>query len=135
MKAYKKPCISSYTINTHKLIASSQPLETPDIPTQIGGFYECSKSGCRPNSYVYNENINDWRNITRYEQTGTNKWGIPIYENVRYQYIGCYEFKSNGGDIKCQDFHGTRVCEGTQWDLYINSNDKYYVDECPSKVH
>ena len=116
MKAYNKPCISSYNINTHKLIASSQPIETPDIPTVVGGFYECNRSGCRPDDYVWNNNNNDSRNKN--------------INGTKYQYIGCYEFKSNGGDVKCEFFYTQEICEGKRYDLYISQAGNYYVEVC-----
>lgn len=119
------------SVATTLLIAASKNV----IETPTGGFYECSNSGCRPNSYTYNENVSDSRNITLDgEQTGTFL-GFPIYEKIRYQYIGCYEYKSNGSGITCEDFHGTNICEGTQWDLFINADGKYYVRSCPDGVH
>ena len=129
MKAYIKPNISSYSITTHKFIASSQVIETPDIETVVGGFYECSNSGCRPNNYTWANN-NDRRNV----RLDANK-NETYKGGTKYQYIGCYEFKSNGGNIKCETFHGTYICEGSQWDLFINANGDYFVRRCPDGVH
>ena len=131
MKAYNKPCIFSYNINTNKFIASSQPLETPDIPTIVGGFYECSNRGCRPNSYTYS----DWNTDSRNIRLNDNKEEVDWPNGTKYQYIGCYEYKSNGGSVTCEDFHGTNICEGSQWDLFINKNGNYYVRPCPDGVH
>ena len=115
MKAYTKPFISSYNISTHKLIASSQPIETPDIPTNVGGFYECNNKGCRPNDYQWANN-NDSRN--------------KYINGTKYQYIGCYEYKSNGSNVECEFFHTQDICEGKRYDLFISSTGGYHVEVC-----
>ena len=115
MKTYIKPNISSYNISTHKFIASSQIIETPDINTAVGGFYECNHDGCRPIDYKWKNN-SDSRN--------------KRINGTKYQYIGCYEYKSNGSDVTCEWFYTMDICEGKRYDLFINASGSYYVEVC-----
>ncbi|MBQ8521857.1 MAG: hypothetical protein IJ456_10930 [Bacteroides sp.] len=142
MKQYIKPQIYCQYFNTQPIMSASRQA---DITTPKGGFYECSNSGCRPNSYVWAD-VSDSRNITE-TVTGTRTetlpdWlgggtiEVPYSETIKlWQYIGCYEYKSNGSGVTCEDFHGTTICEGTQWDLFINADGDYYVRSCPDGVH
>ena len=108
-------------VATQQMIAASSSTEVPDIPTEIGGFYNCNRNSCKSN---YDKGWDwDW------------DWRDKEINGVHYRYLGCFEFKSNGGSVKCQDFHGTIICEGTQWDLYKSDNGKYIVEECPDGPH
>ena len=133
MRQYIKPNTESFSVITNTLIAASKELgvETPE-----GGFYYCTKSGCKT------DNPLTW-DTTAYDSRDTGDdtdiisgyiLGWPIYKK-EWQYIGCYEYKSNGSDVTCEYFHGTQICEGTQWDLFINANGEYYVRACPDGVH
>ena len=130
MKAYIKPNTLSFSIVSSNLIAASKEL---GVTTPMGGFYYCSKSGCKTdNPLGWSKYESDSRDLDK------NKESIGRFGSWRdkvWQYIGCYEYKSNGSGQNCEVFHGTSICEGTQWDLFINANNEYYVRPCPDGVH
>lgn len=103
-------------VATQQMIAASKP--APDIPTTTGGFYECSRRSCKSNNSIWGW---DWR-----DQEINGKM---------YYYLGCFEYKPNGSTKKCENFHGTEICEGTQWDLYKSDDGSYIVELCPDGVH
>lgn len=130
MRQYIKPNTESFSVITNTLMAASKELgvETPE-----GGFYYCSNSGCAAKyGLTWNSYSKDSRDLdSNKELLGRNNaWKTKVW-----QYIGCYEYKSNGSDVKCESFYGTQICEGTQWDLYINASGEYYVTSCPDGVH
>lgn len=133
MRQYIKPNTESFSVITNTLIAASKELgvETPE-----GGFYYCTKPGCKTdNPLTWNDTASDSRDITE-TVWKEGMFGIPYPDEVKkWQYIGCYEYKSNGSDVTCENFYGTQICEGTQWDLFINANGEYYVRACPDGVH
>ena len=132
MKAYIKPNTLSFSIVSSNLIAASKEI---GVTTPMGGFYYCSKSGCAAkHGLEWNENSFDCRDLDK-NKNALCFLGFPTGMKKVWQYIGCYEYKSNGSGQNCEDFHGTSICEGTQWDLFINSSNKYYVRRCPDKVH
>ena len=130
MRQYIKPQIINHVCTIAPIMVASRNI----VNTTVGDFYECGRSACKPLSYTWVNN-NDSRNIRRYEQTGTNDWGFPQYDYVKYQYIGCYEYRSNGSGIDNANFHGTTIYEGMQYDLYINASGGYYVEECEDGKH
>ena len=132
MKAYIKPNTLSFSIVSSNLIAASKEI---GVTTQMGAFYYCSKSGCAAkHGLEWNENSFDCRDLDK-NKNDLCFWGIPTGKSKVWQYIGCYEWKSNGSGQNCEVFHGTSICEGTQWDLFINANNEYYVRSCPDDVH
>ena len=136
MKAYNKPCMMSFSVVSSDFMVASKEL---GVTTPMGGFYYCNKAGCKTdNPLNWNETESDSRDITESQWVEDSR--IPIwggyYKTVKvWQYIGCYEYKSNGSGVDCEIFHGTSICEGTQWDLFINANNEYYVRPCPDGVH
>lgn len=127
MKAYIKPNTLSFSIVSSNLIAASKEI---GVTTPMGGFYYCSKPGCKTkNPLKWSDTASDYRdkrgNYSLSDWDGEKIW----------QYIGCYEYKSNGSGIEGEDFYGTYIKEGTQWDLYINAKGEYLVESCPNGVH
>ena len=120
MKAYISPKIYSYKCISTPVIAASRIV----VDTQEGGFYECGRTVCQPKDYTWTDN-DDSRNIYRWVN----------YRRVKYQYIGCYEYKSNGSGVTQEYFHGYLISEGMQYDLYVDASNNYYVDECADGKH
>lgn len=120
----------SFSVVSSDFMVASKEL---GVTTPMGGFYYCSKSGCKTdNPLTWNSRKSDSRDLDENKnRKGWNDWNFKKY----WQYIGCYEYKSNGSGIDCESFHGTTICEGTQWDLFINANGDYYVRSCPDGVH
>lgn len=132
MKQYIKPNTQSFSVISNALIAASKEL---GVETPQGGFYYCSKAGCRTeNPLTWNENKEEGRDLDK-NYIPKRDYLISSFFKKEWQYIGCYEYKSNGSGVDCEVFHGTTICEGTQWDLFINANSEYYVRSCPDGVH
>lgn len=134
MKQYIKPNTESFSVITNSLIAASKELgvETPE-----GGFYYCSKPGCAADyGTTWNSDSFDCRDRDENKNL-VCFFGRPTGKQKVWQYIGCYEYKSNGSGVTSEYFHGTLIKEGTQWDLYINSATppEYYLVRCPDGVH
>ena len=121
-------------VATQQMIAASN--STPDIPTAVGGFYNCSLAECKPsydNPLIYDANKTDDSRDRDINRKTLHWWQFngPIDKYVKHwQYVGCYEYKSNGSGVLCETFYGTEICEGTRWDLLINSNGEFLVVEC-----
>ena len=125
--------MTSIEVATQQMIASSKP--APDISTGTGGFYECSLGACKStyaNPLTYVSSATDGRDRDIDKRTKTYvEFNVPGVTFEKYwQYVGCHEYKSNGSGILCETFYGTEICEGTRYDLFINSNGEFLVIKC-----
>lgn len=129
MKAYIKPNMVSFSVVSNDFMVASMEV---GVTTPMGALYYCSNNGCKTdNPLTWSNYRSDTRDrnadFKKKSEVGRNeKW------TKTWQYIGCYQYHSNGSGVTCETYYNALLCENTQWDLFINANGEYHFKECPT---